>query len=102
MNKVFVAFTAVVAAFIAACVTINVYFPEAAATEAADRIIDKVRGEETNDSGASLVRPDTGHRPMLLALAHGVVGFLVSDAQAQGDINFDRPSPEKTAAQALL
>jgi len=102
MNKVFVVFTAAVAVFIAACVTINVYFPEAAATEAADRIIDKVRGEEANDSGASLVRPESGDRPMLLVLAHGIVGFLVSDAHAQGDINFDRPSPEKTALENSL
>ena len=102
MSKVAVAFTAVVAAVVAACVTINVYFPEAAATEAADRIIDKVRGGETNDSGASLARPDAGGRPVLLALARGVAGFLVSEAHAQETINFDRPSPEKTALENSL
>ena len=38
--------------FLAACVTINVYFPSAAAEQAADRIIRGVYGEETG-------KPDT-------------------------------------------
>ena len=104
MNKLAVAFITVVAVFVAACVTINVYFPEAAATEAADRIIDKVRGEEAGnggDTGASLARPDADRVPVMLALAHGVTSFLVSDANAQGAINFDRPSPEKTALDSF-
>lgn len=99
MNKVTLAVTAVLAAFVAACVTINVYFPEAAATEAADRIIDKVRGE--NPDGASLARP-VDERPLSLALAHGMTGFLVSDAYAQGQVNFDKPSAEKTALENSL
>lgn len=101
MNKVYVSATAAIAVLVAACVTINVYFPEAAATEAADRIIDKVRGEETKDNGASLVQPDDGS-PFVLRLAQGVTGFLVSDANAQGNINFDRPSPEKAALENAL
>lgn len=101
MNKAVIATIAVAATFVAACVTINVYFPEAAATEAADRIIDKVRGEET-DGGASLLQPTDDDTPLLLALARGVTGLLVSDAHAQGDINFDRMSPEKRALEDSL
>ena len=40
MKKVAVSATILMAVFVVACVTINVYFPEAAAIEAADRIID--------------------------------------------------------------
>jgi len=91
----------VAAVTLTACVTINVYFPAAAAEKAADRIIDKVRGEETNDNGASLAQPDDDS-PFVLKLAKGVTGFLVSDANAQGNINFDRPSPEKAALESSL
>lgn len=103
MSKTSLALAALFAAFVAACVTINVYFPEAAATEAADRIIDKVRGEDA-EGGASLApQPqDNEDNPISLALAYRVAGFLISDANAQGDINFDRPSPEKQALENAL
>lgn len=103
MNKVSIAALTVLAVFAAACVTINVYFPEAAATEAADRIIDKVRGEEGN-GGASLQLQEgrSQELPVMVAFAHGVIGFFVSDANAQGAINFDRPSPEKLALENSL
>lgn len=102
MKKASVAVLSVFAVFVAACVTINVYFPEAAAEQAADRIIDKVRGEESNN-GASLQRERAvDEMPVMVAFAHGVVSFFVSDAQAQGAVNFDRPSPEKTALENSL
>ena len=37
---------AVLLALVSSCVTINVYFPAAAAERAADRIIDEVWGEQ--------------------------------------------------------
>lgn len=46
------------AAVLAACVTINVYFPEAAAEKAADRIIGDVIGKSTDAAPAS--KPGTG------------------------------------------
>lgn len=101
MNKVMISMTALFAMIVAACVTINVYFPEAAAVEAADRIIDKVRGD--TDSGASLERSQpAGHAPVLLSLAHHVAGFLISDANAQSQIDFDKPSAEKQALENSL
>lgn len=99
MNRIMITTTAVLAAFVAACVTINVYFPEAAAVEAADRIIDKVRGE--GDSGASL-ESTQGRAPVMLALAKGFASMLVSDANAQSQIDFDKPSPEKQALENSL
>jgi uncharacterized protein YdbL (DUF1318 family) len=44
---------------LSACVTINVYFPAAAAEKAADRIIDEVWGKESTDDKSSLsVKPE--------------------------------------------
>jgi len=103
MNKVAVSVIALFATIVAACVTINVYFPEAAAVEAADRIIDKVRGETDSDSGASLGLPvRTENAPLLLAFAQSVAGALISDANAQSQIDFDKPSPEKQALENSL
>lgn len=45
---------------LASCVTINVYFPEAAAERAADRFIQDVLGEETRPADAA--PPETGFR----------------------------------------
>lgn len=54
MNKHLV--IALLASFLAACVTINIYFPAAAAQEVADEIIDDVwqikEGEAAKDSAA--------------------------------------------------
>lgn len=102
MNKVSIAALTLFAALVAACVTINVYFPEAAATEAADRIIDKVRGEGNNEGAYLSPQEDNGDQPLLLAMANGFVGFFIGDAHAQGSINFDRPSPEKLALENSL
>ncbi len=103
MNRMTLAVTALLAAFVAACVTINVYFPEAAAAEAADRIIDKVRGAES-DGQTSLLRPEmsTHQSNVLLAFANGAARFIVSDAQAQGSVDFDKPSPKKQALENSL
>jgi uncharacterized protein len=110
MNKVTLVCAGLLLAFAAACVTINVYFPEAAAEQAADRIIDKVRGETSNpgsnegsndnDSGA-LLRRD-GSEPVLVAAARLVAGFMIADANAQGTVDFDKPSPRKTALENSL
>ena len=68
---------------LAACVTINVYFPEAAAERAADRFIQDVIGE--NDSQSSAV-PPTGGAGFHLS------GLLMASAYAQSpDINIDTP-----------
>jgi uncharacterized protein YdbL (DUF1318 family) len=102
MRKMAVSVTALLTVFVVACVTINVYFPEAAAVEAADRIIDKVRGENT-DGTSSFVPSRAGNEtPVLLAIANGVGRFLVSDANAQAPVDFDKPSPEKQALEDSL
>ncbi|MCU0760164.1 MAG: YdbL family protein [Steroidobacteraceae bacterium] len=99
----------------AACVTINVYFPAAAAEKAADQIIDSV----TSGGGASPAAPRTAptagaalgtraglrpvadvarlrasEAPVLLVAAGRVLELLVPAAQAQAQANLDISSPE--------
>jgi len=102
MQKLAIGMTALLAVFAVACVTINVYFPEAAAVEAADRIIDKVRGTDSGDT-ASMSRPASGGElPAMVALANGISHFLISDANAQATVDFDKPSPAKQALEDSL
>lgn len=104
MSKLTVAVTLVLAGLVISCVTINVYFPEAAAVEAADRIIDKVRGGDSADEPTGLLGPGRSgeEEPLLARIARGAGRFLISDAAAQADVDFDRPSAEKLALESAL
>lgn len=80
-----------------ACVTINVYFPAAAAEKAADRILDEVYGKlppgspapkpATPDKGS-----DSGLSNPLAAVGVQVLDWLVSPAHAEADISIDSPA----------
>lgn len=84
---------------LSACVTINVYFPAAAAEKAADRIINDVWGEsaqpaEPKADGAAgkssaITAPVQG---LLLAAAEGALNLLIAPAQAQADLNISTPA----------
>lgn len=85
----------VTAAFLAACVTINVYFPAAAAEAAADRIIHDVwgpggqpraTGEETTGW-----RRGPGLAEAVRLAALDVSAFLVPAAHAQVDLDIETP-----------
>jgi uncharacterized protein YdbL (DUF1318 family) len=87
-----------------ACVTINVYFPAAAAEKAADRIIEQVYGGA--DAPKPAPAPQTDKRssllpgareatrpPVLLAAARAVLDFVVPAAHAQApDLNVSTPA----------
>jgi uncharacterized protein YdbL (DUF1318 family) len=85
---------------LSACVTINVYFPAAAAEKAADKIIEDVWGAEKSTEPATkreenkqgAVREDSGAQRMLLAAAASVLNFIVPPAQAQANLNVDTPA----------
>lgn len=82
---------------LSACVTINVYFPAAAAEKAADKIIEDVWGpaaqqgtsSKPSDKRSAVFEP--GQR-MLLAAAGSVLNFLVPPANAQADLNIATPA----------
>jgi len=83
-----------------ACVTINVYFPAAAAQKAADRIIEGVWGKDaakpTPKSGAPGSRIETGVQPLAMLLE-----WVVPAAQAQ-QANIDISSPAIVRIQASM
>ncbi len=93
-------YTALTALLLAACVTINVYFPAAEAERAADRIIDEVRGKSSSadeeDGTSWLPRAE----PAMLARALG--DFLIAPAAAQSRADFDASSPAKRALEQSL
>lgn len=68
-------------AVLASCVTINVYFPSAAAERAAEQFVGEVLGE-SNDEG-SLYDPLNPPGSVVYLAAVGVLDFLVPSAAAQ-------------------
>ena len=70
-----------VLALAASCVTINVYFPSAAAERAAEQFVGEVLGEGREEG--SLHVPGGPESGVLLYAVNTVLDFLVADAQAQ-------------------
>ncbi len=75
--------------FVAACVTINVYFPSAEAAKAADQIIRDVYGEgdAVQETEPSSQAPVDG-QPVLVSLLE----WMVSPALAAANINIQTPA----------
>jgi len=116
---------------LAACVTVNVYFPAAAAEQAADRIIDTVTSQQQQKSEENkepkippnsrlaptptqplfAMTPEqtvptattarTG-QPILLAAAGALLNLLIPTANAQGSPNLDVSGPEIRAVTASM
>lgn len=104
MRRVLPLKIALASLLIAACVTINVYFPAAAADQAADQVINKI----TSGAGAT---PPTSYfvpareeaRPhFLAAAAGGVLHALVPAAHAQGAESLNVSSPAITRITASM
>jgi uncharacterized protein YdbL (DUF1318 family) len=122
----------VILGLLAACVTVNVYFPAAAAEQAADRIIDTVTsqpgtGSKSNDKEPAKTPPNSrltpanqsarvaannaaasnnqaaaNDRPVLLAAAGGLLNLLIPAAQAQASPNLDISDPQIRAVTASM
>ena len=86
---------AVVAFLLVGCVTINIYFPEAAAEQAADRIIDEVRGA-TADNQTSYQRESMSWHTLVAQLGNWLI------PQAHAEANFDASSPASRAIEKSL
>jgi len=84
--------------FVAACVTINVYFPAEAAEKAADRIIRDVYGEQPLETETP-VAPQSQLQSRELSSA-GVVllDWFISPAQAKADISVNTPAIQQLKA----
>lgn len=99
----------ILAVLLAACVTVNVYFPAAAAEHAADQIIDTVTGQsgtaQPNEPApdrkpqSSTIAPAVGEfahavSAMLFTAAGHALEMLVPAAHAQAAANLDVNTPE--------
>ena len=78
--------------FVAACVTINVYFPSEAAAQAADRIIQDVYGEQP---GATVVPVEPQSRlphREIRPSGHVLLDWFITPAHAKADISVNTPA----------
>jgi uncharacterized protein len=87
---------ALASVLVAACVTINVYFPAQAAEKAADRIIDDVWGPQGQpapkpDDKTTLLLPGGGVQRLLFAAAGAVLDVVIPAAHAQVDLDVSTP-----------
>jgi uncharacterized protein YdbL (DUF1318 family) len=79
-----------------ACVTINVYFPAAAAEKAADAIIEEVWGTQSIEEELDSVEPEASlHTTNILA---SIVDILIPVAHAQADLKISTPTANKLKA----
>ncbi len=95
MRRLLPLLTASIAAMLAACVTINVYFPAAAAQAAADRVIDEVWGGSAAPAPAAPPAGETSSSqtlPVWRNVAASALGFLIPAAHA-ADPDLDISSP---------
>lgn len=84
---------------LSACVTINVYFPAAAAEKAADKIIEDVWGNDAAKAGNKRSGlQDVQPQRVLLAAAGAVLSFIVPTANAQADLNIATPVVKQLTA----
>ncbi len=73
---------------LAACVTINVYFPAAAAQEAAAEFVEKVIGDDPAQPAPAANPPQSSRQPRF-----NLMSLVISDAQAQEvDITINTPA----------
>ena len=99
MKKLNTALIMVPLFIMAACVTINVYFPAAAAEKAAEQFVGEVLGEPEEEG--SLFDPlDLGGNALLLA-ATGVLDFVLPSAHAQ-QAEIDINTPQINAIKARM
>ncbi len=75
---------------LAACVTVNVYFPAAAAEKAADRIIEDIWGPEQGPKPEGNEQSSLGHAAGDVLVA--ALDFVIPAAEAQADIDISSPA----------
>ena len=84
--------------FVAACVTINVYFPAEAAQKAADRIIQDVYGEQPGETAAPL-EPQSRWQYHETSFPGAVLlDWFISPAHANADISVNTPAIQQLKA----
>ncbi len=90
--------TVLLTILLTACVTINIYFPAAAAEQAADRIIEDVWGKQP---GGGEKKPPSSSRNSgtRVSLLNGLLDLVVAPAQAaEADISISSPAINRIRA----
>lgn len=91
-------------ALLAGCVTINVYFPAAAAQKAADKVIGNIIGPDTSDATpapASSTQPAASaaaSQPLAVLLLNALIP-AANAAQSQPNLNVQTPAIQATEAR---
>jgi len=87
--------SSVTSLMLVSCVTINIYFPEAAAEKAADKIIGDVWGEKVKPSKAPAPVEQSkpiSSLPKNTPIALNVLNWLISPAAADANLNINSPA----------
>lgn len=84
--------------FVAACVTINVYFPAEAAVKAADRIILDVYGEQPAAPVAPVEPQSRLHSNEARFTRHALLDWFISPASAEADLSVNTPAIQQLTA----
>jgi uncharacterized protein YdbL (DUF1318 family) len=88
-------------AVLTACVTVNVYFPAAAAEKAADQIIDTVTGQKNQTTPQTSIPKLSGDSLVLVAFGRAL-DLLIPTANAQASANLDISTPEIRAVTGSM
>lgn len=96
MNVLRLSLLSLAALALSACVTINVYFPAAAAEQAAQEFIGKVIGDSARVEGEPEAR---NMQPAPRGVLVAVLDFLIPPAHAQADINIRTPQIQAIQAR---
>ncbi len=78
--------------FVAACVTINVYFPAAEVESAAEKIVKDVLSEEPQNSDDDQTNQYNGSSIKHMAYQLNPINWIIPAAHAQVDINLSSPA----------
>lgn len=84
--------------FVAACVTINVYFPAEAAVKAADRIILDVYGEQPAAPVTPVEPQSRLHSNEARFSRHALLDWFISPASAEADLSVNTPAIQQLTA----
>jgi uncharacterized protein YdbL (DUF1318 family) len=96
-------FTLSAALFLTACVTINIYFPAAAAEKVADQIIQEIQQETPESQNNSPIEPQSAVEQQDWQLLSWVIldktlDFFISPAQAAANLDISSPDIQRIKA----
>ncbi len=91
------------ALFLTACVTINIYFPAAAAEKVADQIIQEIQQEKPDASDSDATEPQSSielqeGQNISLLLLDNALNFFISPAQAAANLDISSPEIQRIKA----